>query len=298
MDWLFFTLLSRAFWAGDNIVDKLIIGKYLKDSYVLTLFAGISPLLLSLGILFTNKLTWLGLAPISIIIFAGAIQIIAVFSFYKALSKEEVSRVIPLFQLTPILVVILSTIFLKEVLSVKQSIGFIVILLGGFLISVKRIEGLFRLREAFWWMVLSCLIYAIQVIILKSIYVNYSFWTVTFYLGIGEFIPTSLLLAFSNNTRVRFIKGFSQVQLTGWIILILGVIFIAGAHLSGFWALRTGSVSLISVLRGFQSVCVFIFTLALSFWLPKILKEELGGGVLLTKILAISLMLIGLYFIT
>lgn len=297
MNWLIFTLLSRAFWSGDNIVDKLLVGKYLKDSYVLTLFSGISPLLLSIGILFTNKLSWLGLTPISIIILAGAIQIIAVFGFYKALSKEEVSRIIPLFQLTPILVAILSFIFLKEVLSVKQSIGFILILLGGFLISIKRAEGLFRLREAFWWMVLSSLIYAIQAVILKSIFINYSFLSVIFWLGIGQFIPTFLLISFSRNSRNRVIKGFSHLPTLGWIILTLGLIFIAGAELSGFYAYKTGSVSLISVLRGFQSIFVLIFALSLSFWFPKILKEELAGGVLLTKVIAICLMLVGLYFI-
>lgn len=297
MNWLFLALFSRGFWAADNIVDKLIIGKYLKDSYVLTLISGLSPLLLSIGIIFTNKLSSLGLIPISIIFLAGAIQIIGVFGFYKALSKEEVSRVIPLFQFTPVLVVILSLIFLKEVLTVKQSIGFILILLGGFFISIKRIKGLFRLREAFWWMVLSSFVYAIQAIILKSMYVNYPFWSVTFYLGIGEFLPTLLLLSFSRNLRDRVVKGFSNLQTTGWLILILGIIFIAGANLSGLYAFRTGLVTLISVLRGFQSVFVLIFSLILSIWFPKILKEELTGGVLITKILAICLMLAGLYFI-
>jgi uncharacterized membrane protein len=297
MNWIIFTLLSKALWAGDNIVDKLIVERYLKDSYVLTLFTSVSPLLISIGIILTSKLTLLGFFPTFVIVFAGGIQIIGIFGFYKALSKEEVSRVIPLFQFTPALVLLLSLTFLKDVLSVKQSIGFILIIVGGFLISVKRFEGLFQLREAFWWMILSCFIYAVQAVILKSIYVSYSFWSVTFYLSMGQFIPTLFLLSFSKHSRNRLVKGFSHLPITAWLLLLLGTVFTAGANLTGFWAFRTGNVSLISVLRGFQSVTVFLYTLTLSICFPKILKEDLAGNVLITKSVALILMLCGLYSI-
>lgn len=297
MDWLVFSLIARVFWAGDNIVDKLLIGKYIKNPYVLTLLGGIAPLIISVIIFLFYKLEWIGLVPTVVILLAGIIQIIAVFAFYKALAKEEVSRVIPLFQLTPVFVLILSAFFLKENLTINQYIGFILILLGGFFVSLKRIEGVFKLREAFWWMILSSSIYAIQAIIIKSLYVSYSYLNLTFYHGIGIFIPTFALLTFSSKSRNSFTREFSNLNIKGWLIVSLAAIFIAGAYLSGLWAFRTGSASLISVLRGFQSIFVFIFSLVLSIWLPKILKEELASGVLLTKVIAISLMLAGLFLI-
>jgi len=146
-------------------------------------------------------------------------------------------------------------------------------------------------------MILSSSIYAIKAIIIKSLYVNYSYLNLTFYHGIGIFIPTFALLTFSSKSRNSFTREFSNLNIKGWLIVGLAAIFIAGAYLSGLWAFRTGSASLISVLRGFQSIFVFIFSLVLSIWLPKILKEELVSGVLLTKVIAISLMLVGLFFI-
>lgn len=297
MDWIFFSLISRAFWAGDNIVDKLLIGKYIKNPYVLTLLGGIAPFIVSMLIILFYRPHWIGLIPTVIILLAGIIQIIAVFAFYRALAKEEVSRVIPLFQLTPVFVLILSAVFLKESLNVSQYLGFILILLGGFFISLKRIEGIFKLREAFWWMILSSLIYGVQAIIIKSLYIKYPYLDLTFYHGIGIFIPTFALLTFSNKSRNSFLKEFSNLNRIGWLIVGLAAVFIAGAYLSGLWAFRTGSASLISVLRGFQSIFVLVFSLVLSIWLPKILKEELTSGVLLTKIIAISLMLAGLFLI-
>src|SRR3989338_799178 len=298
MNWILYALLSRFFWAADNIVDKFIIGKYIKDSYVLTLIGGIAPLFIAIIIFLTSRLNWIGLTPISIMILAGAIQIVAEFAFYQALLKEEVSRVIPLFQFTPIFVFILSFIFLKETLTIKQSLGFILILLGGVFISVKKIKGLFTLRAAFWWMMLSSFIYAIQAVIGKAFYNIYPFVIVTFYLSIGMFIPTFLLLLFSKKLKTKFTKELSSLPTKGWFTVVLGIVFVAFAYITSFLAFSTGLVSIISVLRGFQSVFVLIFSIALSLWLPKILKEELAGKVLFTKILAIAIMLIGLYFIT
>lgn len=298
MDWIIFSLLSRALWAADNVVDKLLIGKHLRDPLVLTLIASISALFLSIVIIIFNGLEWIGFNPAVIAIFAGAFQIVAVFAFYQAISKEEISRVIPLFQFTAPFVLVLSFLFLGEILTTTYYFAFVLILVGGFLISLQKAEGVFKLRSAFWWMVLSSLIYAVQVVILKSLYTSYPFWDITVYLGFGEFIPTPILFLFVANFRSRFTRSLSNLKLAGWILLIFGMFFVATASLSGFWALTSGPVSLISVFRGFQSVFVLIYAVLFSIWLPRILKEELAGGVLLTKIIAIALMILGLYFIT
>ncbi|KKR73165.1 MAG: hypothetical protein UU15_C0017G0004 [Candidatus Levybacteria bacterium GW2011_GWC2_40_7] len=77
----------------------------------------------------------------------------------------------------------------------------------------------------------------------------------------------------------------------------MAMLFVAGASLSINWALITGPVTLISVTRGFQSAFVLIFTVFLSIWFPKILKEELSKSALGVKVLAIFLMFLGLYLI-
>ncbi|HBB76197.1 MAG: hypothetical protein A2186_00410 [Candidatus Levybacteria bacterium RIFOXYA1_FULL_41_10] len=296
MEWVIFSLLSRALWAADNIVDKLLIGKHLKNPLILTFVAGISSLLLALIIILFNGLSWIGPVPVALAVFAGSFQIIAVFAFYQAISKEEISRVIPLFQLTPPFVLILSFLFLGEVLTRPQYLAFILILIGGFLISLKRIEGVFKLRNAFWLMVLSSLIYAIQIVILKPLYVSYPFWDLTVYLIFGQFLPTPLLLLIPN-FKNRLVDNFSNLKPVGWILLIMAMLFVAGASLSINWALITGPVTLISVTRGFQSAFVLIFTVFLSIWFPKILKEELSKSALGVKVLAIFLMFLGLYLI-
>lgn len=102
-----------------------------------------------------------------------------------------------------------------------------------------------------------------------------------------EIYKNSYALTFSSKSRNSFTREFSNLNITGWLIVGLAAVLIARAYLNGLWSFRTGSASLISVLRGFQSIFVFILSLVLSIWLPKILKEELASGVLLTKVIAI-----------
>ena len=229
--------------------------------------------------------------------FAGAIQLLAVFAFFQAVAKEEISRVIPLFQLTPPLVLILSFLFLGEVLTFNNYLAFVLILLGGILISLRRSARLFRIRMAFWWMFLSSSIWAVQAVILKSLYVNWPFWDLTIYLGFGEFLPSLIIILVVANVRSNVSNSLLSLKSAGWLLLIVGMFFTAGASLTGLWAITTGPISLVSVFRGFQSVFVLIYALFLSIWLPKILKEEVSKGVLGVKFVAIILMMIGLYLI-
>lgn len=297
MDWVIFSLLSRALYAADNVIDKVLIGKYLKDPVILTLLYGIFPLFLSIGIIAFNGLSLLDLEPTALAIFAGAIQVPAILAFYRAVAREEISRVIPLFQFTPLFALIFSFLFLGEVLTTNYYFAFVLILVGGFLISLQKTEGVFKLRNAFWWMILSSLIYAIQVVILKSLYITYPFWDLTVYLGFGEFLPTPIVLLLIPDFRNRFIRNLSDLKPAGWGLVVVAMFFVTGASLSVFWALTTGPASLVSALRGFQSVFVLIYAVFLSIWLPKILKEELSKSILGIKVIAIFLMIIGLYLI-
>ena len=144
---------------------------------------------------------------------------------------------------------------------------------------------------------LSSSIYAFQAVILKFLYTTYSFWDLTVYLGFSEFLPTLILLLFINNFRNRFTKSLINLKPIGWYLLILSMFFVATATLSGLRAFVTGPVSLISAFRGFQSLFVLIYGVVLSIWLPKILKEELGKGMLSIKAVATFLMMFGLYLI-
>ena len=58
-----------------------------------------------------------------------------------------------------------------------------------------------------------------------------------------------------------------------------------------------GNVALINSLQGVQYMFLIIIVFFLSTRYPKFMREELGGGVLLQKIIGISLIGTGLYML-
>ena len=58
-----------------------------------------------------------------------------------------------------------------------------------------------------------------------------------------------------------------------------------------------GNVSLINSLQGAQYIFLMFIVFFISTKFPKIMREELGGGVLMQKILGTILVTIGLYML-
>jgi hypothetical protein len=63
------------------------------------------------------------------------------------------------------------------------------------------------------------------------------------------------------------------------------------------WAISLGNVALINSLQGVQYVFLILIVFFLSTRYPKYLHEELGGGVLVQKVIGVSLVCTGLYML-
>jgi uncharacterized membrane protein len=63
------------------------------------------------------------------------------------------------------------------------------------------------------------------------------------------------------------------------------------------WAISLGNVALINSLQGVQYIFLLLLVVYLSSRYPKILKEELGGGVILQKTIGTVLVCMGLYML-
>jgi hypothetical protein len=63
------------------------------------------------------------------------------------------------------------------------------------------------------------------------------------------------------------------------------------------WAISKGNVALINSLQGVQYVFLILLVLFISNKYPKVSEEELGGGVLVQKVIGASLVSAGLYML-
>lgn len=296
MNYLLYALIAFAFWAVSTVFDKILRDKYVKDSTVLATFFGI---LCFLPFLIMMPFIGITIPKLSILlasILAGFLMMISIIPYFKSLSLEEVSRVAPLWHFSPLFVLISAFIFLGEKLSVNHYIGFFILLFGGLLISTRKIKDIFKISKIFWLMLSASFLWAISEVLTKFIYKSLDYWNGIFWVLFGFMIGALVLILIRKN-RENFKNTISTLNCTSLSFLI-------GSSLSGFFgrifyflAIMLGSVSLVSVISGFESVFVLIYAILLSKYLPKLFKEEIDKKTILHKIIAIFLMFIGLIFI-
>jgi transporter family protein len=296
LDWVIYAVLAQLLWSIAIIFDKLLRIKYIDNSYVLAIFFSIFYFLPLIFILPFINIGIPAFKELIILLLIGSTITLALLPYIKSLSLDDASRVIPLWQITPIFVLLMAFLFLKEKLTINNYIGFFLLLIGGFLISVKKIKGLFRISLVFWLMLLSSFIFAIGEVLIKYIYSSQSYWTVFFWILIGQLF-SSLFLLFINSIRISFLNTLSKINRISFILLL-------GTSLGGFFgrllyylAIMLGSVSIVSVIGGLEGFFVLVYALFLSLWFPKILREEIDKRTILIKIIAIFLMVSGLLFV-
>ena len=261
MDWVILTLLAVMIWAIGNIVEKFILTKYFKDPVIPTFFSCFFGLIAALVTYLFAEVAFPALEVAFVPFFAGAIFMVLVYSYFKALYMEEVSRVIPLFALVPLFVSIFAAIFLNEIFSVIKYIGVAFLIAGAFVISYEK-KGAFKLSKPFWTMIIADIFFAASIILVKYSLNDLSLTgeTAFFWFALGNFLPVpiffwmakdSLLKVIKKTPKVLFYVCFSEpIAITGRFVL--------------FTAATLGPITLISALGQTQMFFVLVFAIAVS----------------------------------
>jgi drug/metabolite transporter (DMT)-like permease len=194
-------------------------------------------------------------------------------------------------------VLILSFLFLGETLSLRQYIGCFIIIFGSFMITLEKFDlKIFKIRPAFWLMMLSSFLYAISVVLYKYGVEEIPFWHTLPYEGFGIALGALAIFAYKENKQV-FFKETKRFKKNIYILISVNETIYVLARYTTYFALSLISASMVNVLSGFQPCFVLIFGIILSLWFPKVLREVINKKVLLQKIISIFLMFLGLYFI-
>ena len=292
--WIFAAILAVAFYAVSNIFDKILRDRYVKSTYGLTILFLIKNVVF---LIFLPFIDLHSLTPIyfGLIIAAGIFWLFTVITYVHALSMEEVSRVVPIWNIYPIFTLLLSAIFLQEQLTVLDYAAFSLLLMGGIVLSIHDLKNI-RLSTAFWLMVASAASFSIYAIILKYLLTRMDFWNVFVLISISGGAIGMLLLIFEK-PRKEAIEGLHGLKHGGLIPFICGgLVGYAGVLLYNF-SVHGGKVSIVASLDGFQSLFLFIFIAILSAFFPNIFREEITKEIIITKLIALGLMCTGLFLL-
>ncbi len=316
--WLIVALTSYFLSAGIHVADKFLLSKKFHSSVVYAFYVGIWSIFNAVLLIIAP---WVpNFNELLIDIIAGFLFLVTLIFWYKALHQSEATRVIPIVgALTPIFSLLLSAIFLGETLNQHQFLAFLILISGGVLISVKQTKiylidkiiarvryilgtifgephARYRpIRRMIINSLISAALFACFYVLMKYIYLTQPFIGGFVWSRLGTFIGTLLILLVP---KWRFLinKSHKETSTPENFVFFLSVRLLASIAFILFnLAISLGNVSLVNALQGTQYLFLILLVLVISTKFPKILKEELGRGVLLQKLIGIMLVSLGLY---
>ncbi len=293
----FFALIPPLLDSTINFLDKFLLSKQKISSTVLTIYSGIFAFITGLIVIFFTGLFPTSLQTMIVLIASGFCGLFILITYFKALTLDEASRVASLFQFVPVFVLLLSFIFLHETLLLKQYIGCGVIIIAGFLFSVRKGDNsLIKINKALWYMIAASIISAFVYILFKIGVTQIGFWQSIPYEGFGNLLAAVCFIAYRNN-RKKLRLETRQISKKVFVYLSISEFIYRLSRLSFYFALLLIPASIVSVLQGFQPLFLLIEGVILSLWFPHILKEVVNKKTIKIKLFAVVGVFVGLFLL-
>jgi len=294
MLWQIFSVINASINATANVIDKYVLSKWVKNPLNSALILGIIQVVVSIIIFMVVGFKTISLMNLFLALISGMCYMLMTIFYFKSVQMDEVSRVAPLFSLTPILVLIFAFIFLNEFFTYWRYAGIFVIIIGAILLSYKPKTKMF-FGKAFGVMLLAVFFLAISNVITKYLLNFYDYWTVFAYTRIGVIFIIIPLCYYSYKDLKLIISrhGFKAI-----FFISISELFILLGAFAGILALSLGPVTLVSAFSSIQNFILLFITFILSILFPHIIKEKIDKNTFFLKIIAITLMLIGIILIS
>ncbi|MFH1610875.1 MAG: DMT family transporter [Patescibacteria group bacterium] len=319
MSWLIITIFAYLLNAVAAVIDKTMLKKNILSpisyTFSIAVLGGVLMLLvIPFGFGIPSRLTLI----VSLI--AGAAFVWALILMFKALEKDDATRVAPIIGgLVPVFVFIFAWYVLEESLTGNQYFAFIFLIIGTFLISLdfqkhgawawlknkfgmKGKIALPQIRKTLWLAFPASLLFSISHILTKFVYSNTEFLTGFIWTRLGSFLAIMLLLLSIKNRQIikrDFKKNKKQPKQTktAGVRFFFGQLCGGGGALLLQYAIFLGSVTLVNALQGVQYIFIFLLILLFTTTLPKLIKEKFTKELVIQKVIAILIIGIGLYLI-
>lgn len=280
-----------------NYFDKFLVSNIKINTTVLTIYNGIFAFSSGLLIFLITGYYRVNFGIGLMLFLSGFFSVFMVLLYYKALSFGEASRVGPLFQFVPVLVLILSFIYLGEIFSLKQYTGCFLIIIAGFLLSVHKLKsGFLKINKAFWYMFAASLLLASVYIFFKIGLGKIGFWHTIPYEGMGNGTGALIIVLYGKNLKM-LISETRKIPKKIFAYLLISEAVYRVSRYTLYFALILIPASIVSVLQGFQALFLIIEGIVLSLWFPNILREVVSRQTTGLKIIAFIGIFAGLYLI-
>ncbi len=305
--WLPLSLIAYLAFSFSGAMDKIIVSRKLKDPLVYSFWVALTGVFgimivaaswLPLPFAESLRLTLPSVDLLAIIIASSFVLQLAVLCSYAALKSAEATRIISIRGAAiPIFTLILASVLLQERLHSSYYAAFALLVAGALVMAWHKGRAGGR---AIGLALASAVGLAIQAIMIKYAYTHHPFISTFVLFSFGNFLyAATLVLLFPRIRRVALQllpnkKTTAKRQKShggGWVIAnaIIGGVGVVAINL----ALQQGPASIITAMAGIQYAGILLIAISLSRYQPQLLKEELSTQSLEQKLLAITIITVG-----
>jgi drug/metabolite transporter (DMT)-like permease len=300
MLWFIATCLAYFFYSLSSLGDKIILaGPAKPKEYTFTV--GMSSILAVLIIPFASLLgfefgmpqgiqwLWIGLDAI--------VYILGLYCMFSALDRFEVSRVMPTIGATqPIFIFILTCCFWgMQVFRINEIIAFALLLIGSLVISVEK--GFKLNKDSLWISFITSILFSLDYVFSKMVFLDLGFWNGFIWIRMASFLLVVLLLLNKDFRQGCFDNKRGGVGRENITVFAFTQAAGGTATVLQSWAISLAPVAYLAIInsmRGVQYVFLFIMTAFITYFIPKVLKEEISQKIIWQKIIAILIISAGL----
>ena len=278
--WLLYAFSGPIMWALSTHIDKFLVDKYFRDSdtAVLMVFTALLGVIaLPVIWLFEPKVMALPPIAIGVMTLSGILYMGAMLFYLRAIQTEEASVVAPLFQANTLFTFALGVIVLHEMPRWQQLVGAALVVAGalGLSLDKKMHLGSFKPRLV-TLMLAATFAVALSGVVFKYFAVQDEFWSTTFWTFVGEGLFGAAILAIPKY-RAQFLVLFRKNPGAVIGVNAANELINLGGGLGVRYASLLAPVALVSAISATTTFFVFLFSILLTLFFPKLGHEDLSA---------------------
>ncbi len=281
--WLLFIFIAANLFSWLSILDKFFCEKQFKNTYSLAFLVNLFGLAFIFILSFFIKFSFSLSLPFLAALASGPFYLLMWILWWKAIQSGEISRASAIFGTAPFFTALLAIVFLGEVLTQSRWLA-IFLIVGGTIICSWERKTHKKINSAYVLVILAAMVAAVGNVLTKMAASEIEAMAI-FALAVYGCIPFYLLFLIKKEVRAEVKKSLRNKKLMSGLFIRTLIWVVANGLF--YLSMAGGPVSLVTAVNATGPVFVFIYSILLSLFLPRFIKEEINPQVLLTKTLAI-----------
>lgn len=297
-NWFWYQVVGTAIYTVVNFTDKYVLERQIKDYRGMAMYSAITGLVVGTLVWVLLGFPMLGAKDGLIVILTGVFSIFGAALYFQMMQEVQASKVIFLLQITPIFVLLGSFLFLREPISIKQLLGFAVILISTTIVQLDLKEKFsFKPDKIFLLAIAFNVFWAAGLILFKFVSDVNSFSKLAIYESWGWAVGGGILFTIFPTVREAFFRTTKSLNKVGIIVVFGNELVYLVSKLLTFMAVTLGPVSLVSVLGGLNVFYGIIYGWILTIVAPTVFGEDITKEGLLNKFFWGAVLIAGIWMI-